>query len=89
MNPQQDHGSDGRSSEDMAKGSAMTVRFSPSIHAIVKAEAEKAGVSMAEFVREAAFAKALWCRWQREGDEDMRDIDQIAKRLRTHLEAEY
>ena len=43
---------------------------------------------MAEFVREASFARALWRRLQREGDKDLEDIDEIAHRLRALLNAD-
>ena len=64
----------------------MTIRFSPSIHAMVRTEAEHEGVSMAEFVREAAFARAVWRKLQREGYHDLENVDEIVRRLRADLD---
>jgi hypothetical protein len=66
----------------------MTVRLSPAVYEMVKREAELGGCTMAEFVREAAMARATWRYVAREGDQGFYDIDRLAKRLRTALEAE-
>jgi uncharacterized protein (DUF1778 family) len=70
----------------MPKSNAMTVRLSPAVYEMVKREAEAGGCTIAEFVREAAMARAVWRYVQREGDQGFNDIDLLAKRLRMALE---
>ena len=64
---------------------ALTVRFSPSTHALIVREAKLEGVSVSEFLCEAGFARAFWRRIQREGDGDIRRADEVAQRLRFEL----
>ena len=66
----------------------MTVRLSPSVYEMVKREADAGGCTMAEFVREAAMARAVWRYIQREGDQGFTDVDRLAKRIRSALEAD-
>lgn len=58
------------------------LRLSPADHELIVQEAEVQGVTVTEFVRTAAVARAAFLAGQR-SDDPGRTIERIAKRLRT------
>lgn len=40
----------------------LTIRFSPRTHSVIKHEAEREGVTITQFVREAALARAYYAK---------------------------
>lgn len=56
-------------SDRFATVRAMNVRFSEALHAAMKREAEREGVRLAQFIREAVVARIAWLEAQRAGVE--------------------
>lgn len=59
------------------------IMFSDAGWAIVQQEAREAGVSAAQFIREASIAYAIWKLAQRGGDDTAQEVERIIERLRS------